>query len=147
MLLRKGDKGELVQALQEALLALGYHPGPIDGHFGGLTEEALEKFQKSAKISVDGICGRTTFGELNEALVSQGAEALDLPEENNTDPEPAGKMLSWVACGPPPWTTTMRMFVCASREISCANERKAPGFRAISPPSFTTILRRRCRRK
>jgi peptidoglycan hydrolase-like protein with peptidoglycan-binding domain len=94
MLLRKGDKGELVQALQEALLALGYHPGPIDGHFGGLTEEALEKFQKSAKISVDGICGRTTFGELNEALVSQGAEALDLPEENNTDPEPAGKMLS-----------------------------------------------------
>jgi peptidoglycan hydrolase-like protein with peptidoglycan-binding domain len=98
MLLRKGDKGELVQALQEALLALGYHPGPIDGHFGGLTEEALEKFQKSAKISVDGICGRTTFGEINEALVSQGAEALDLPEENNTDPEPAGKMLSWVAC-------------------------------------------------
>jgi len=45
MLLRKGDKGELVQALQEALLALGYHPGPIDGHFGGLTEEALEKFR------------------------------------------------------------------------------------------------------
>ena len=49
MLLRKGDKGRMVQDLQEALLTLGYHPGPIDGDFGSLTEAALERFQKARK--------------------------------------------------------------------------------------------------
>ena len=46
MLLKKGDKGSLVRLLQEALLSLGCHPGPIDGHFGELTENAIEKFQR-----------------------------------------------------------------------------------------------------
>jgi len=98
MLLRKGSKGELVQELQEALLALGCHPGPIDGYFGGLTEEALEKFQKSKKISVDGICGSTTFHELNKALTSNGSELISLPEEDSSDPPASGDLMGWVAC-------------------------------------------------
>ena len=65
MVLRNGSKGDLVESLQEALLELGFHPGPIDGHFGRLTEDAIEKFQKSEKMSVDGLCGPSTFGELN----------------------------------------------------------------------------------
>lgn len=98
MLLKKGSKGDDVQALQEALLALGYHPGPIDGKFGQLTEDALEKFQKAAKISVDGICGSSTFGELNKTLVAEGSEPLDLPEEQETEPEKSSTSMKWVAC-------------------------------------------------
>lgn len=98
MVLRNGNKGELVKALQEALLDLGYHPGPIDGHFGGLTEEAVEKFQKSKKMSVDGICGPSTFGELNKALKKAGLDLLDLPKEEEKELKELENLLAWVAC-------------------------------------------------
>jgi hypothetical protein len=98
MLLRKGSRGDLVESLQEALLALGYHPGPIDGAFGSMTEDALEAFQKSKKISVDGICGPSTFAELNKALVADGGEPIDLPEEQSIEEKTPGNLLGWAAC-------------------------------------------------
>ena len=98
MLLRKGSKGDLVKKMQESLLALGYHPGPIDGFFGAITEDALEKFQKSKKISVDGLCGPTTILEINEALQSKGEEVFFDLAENSDEPEEPEKLLGWVAC-------------------------------------------------
>ncbi len=98
MLLRKGNKSQLVLKLQESLLTLGFHPGPVDGHFGNLTEEAVEKFQKSRKISVDGICGPSTFLELNEALTTKGVEAIGLPQEEAPAPDEPEKLLGWIAC-------------------------------------------------
>ena len=98
MLLRKGDKGKLVESLQNALLSLGFHPGPIDGHFGGMTEEALEKFQKSKKISVDGLCGPSTILEINGALSNLGLEALVTKKEENFTATQPEKLLGWVAC-------------------------------------------------
>ena len=50
MILRTGTKSELVKKLQAGLAYLGYHPGPIDGHFGNMTEDAVEAFQKKSKI-------------------------------------------------------------------------------------------------
>ena len=98
MLLKKGSKGALVHELQEALFALGYHPGPIDGLFGGLTEAALEKFQKSRKISVDGICGPSTATEVNESLTLAGLPTVNFPQISDRDPEPPAGLLGWVAC-------------------------------------------------
>jgi len=98
MLLRKGDKGRMVQDLQEALLTLGYHPGPIDGDFGSLTEASLERFQKARKISVDGLCGSSTFKELNEALAAASASPIVLPETEAVDLIPPDSMMAWVAC-------------------------------------------------
>lgn len=98
MVLRNGSKGDLVRALQEALLALGFHPGPIDGHFGGLTEDAIEKFQKSEKMSVDGLCGPSTFGELNKKLAEAGLDVVDLPKEQEYHLQESDKLLGWVAC-------------------------------------------------
>ena len=49
MILREGTKGDLVKKLQEGLAYLGYHPGPIDGHYGQMTEDAVEAFQKKSK--------------------------------------------------------------------------------------------------
>ena len=54
MILREGIKNDLVRKLQEGLAYLGYHPGPVDGHFGDMTEDAVEAFQKKSKIYVDG---------------------------------------------------------------------------------------------
>jgi len=98
MILKSGNKGVLVRELQESLLALGYHPGPIDGLFGGLVEEALEKFQKSKKISVDGVCGPSTFKELNDALEAKGLNIIHFSEESNTDPSSPERLLGWIAC-------------------------------------------------
>ena len=98
MLLKKGHKNELVKELQEALLTLGFHPGPIDGHYGGLTEAAVEKFQKSKKISVDGLCGPSTIAELNEALQQAGAQLIKLPDVLHQELEEPDKLLGWVAC-------------------------------------------------
>ena len=98
MLLKKGNRGDLVEDLQEALLSLGYHPGPIDGHFGSMTEEALEKFQKSKKISVDGLCGPSTLQEINEALQESGQETMKIPGTPAREPEEPDKLLGWVAC-------------------------------------------------
>jgi peptidoglycan hydrolase-like protein with peptidoglycan-binding domain len=50
---------EVVKWLQWELNEHGY-PIAIDGKFGTKTDTALESFQKSAKLKVDGICGPLT---------------------------------------------------------------------------------------
>lgn len=61
--LKKGDKGAAVKWLQYELVESGYSIS-IDGSFGISTENALIKFQKSAKITVDGLCGKQTRAAL-----------------------------------------------------------------------------------
>lgn len=65
--LRKGDKGEAVKDLQEALNKLGYDCGSSDGIFGTKTKDAVERFQKALGLSVDGIVGRNTWKALDAA--------------------------------------------------------------------------------
>ena len=98
MILRNGDKGELVKKLQEGLAYLGYHPGPIDGHFGSMTEDAVEALQKKAKVYVDGVVGPSTTDMLNRALGSPQIELhlnLAPPIEEVKDSE---IKLKWVRC-------------------------------------------------
>ena len=96
MVLREGTKGELVKKLQEVLAELGYHPGPIDGHFGGMTEDAVGEFQRKSKLYADGAVGPSTASALNKAL-GDPALHLDLepPEEEIKDSD---TKLKWVKC-------------------------------------------------
>lgn len=59
-------------AVQRALLALGYKPGPIDGKFGALTRKALVGFQANSGVKPDGIFGPVTEAALREALATIG---------------------------------------------------------------------------
>ena len=43
--LKKGSKKQEVKDLQEALKALGFSPGKVDGVFGAATEKAVKAFQ------------------------------------------------------------------------------------------------------
>ena len=61
--LHKGDKGESVKWLQWELNEAGYKIA-IDGIFGDKTFKAVKKFQKSCKITVDGIVGKHTKNHL-----------------------------------------------------------------------------------
>ncbi len=69
-LLKKGSTGEAVRELQQALTALGYHPGAADGQFGSKTETAVKKFQGDHDIAVDGIVGDITWLNIDEADMS-----------------------------------------------------------------------------
>lgn len=78
--LRKGDRGQAVKELQEALKSLGYDPGPIDGVFGPRTEAAVKAFQRAAGIAVDGIVGPVTWSKLDAALAAQRAQPQPAPK-------------------------------------------------------------------
>ena len=52
--------------LQEALKALGYNPGPVDGVFGERTETAVKKFQQDREIAADGVAGRVMCINIDE---------------------------------------------------------------------------------
>ena len=65
--LKKGSNDPAVRDLQEALKALGYDPGPVDGVFGAKTESAVKKFQQAREIAADGVVGRVTWINIDEA--------------------------------------------------------------------------------
>lgn len=65
--LKKGSKNNQVKALQRMLYALNYDLGsknPIDGNFGAKTDAAVRSYQKTNKLTVDGIVGEKTWSKL-----------------------------------------------------------------------------------
>ena len=64
--LKNGDKGPSVMALQCLLNGYGWSVGPcgIDGEFGPDTEKALRTFQSVLAISEDGKTGERTWNKL-----------------------------------------------------------------------------------
>ena len=67
----KGSTDAAVRDLQQALKALGHDPGPIDGVFGDATESAVKAFQQEKEITVDGIVGKVTWINIDEADQSE----------------------------------------------------------------------------
>ncbi len=65
-MLRKGDKGDTVKAMQILLTGYGCKCGIFgaDGDFGTATEKAVKKYQEKHKLEVDGICGKNTWSKL-----------------------------------------------------------------------------------
>lgn len=60
VLLFQGSSGTEVTKLQNRLTALGVYDGPITGYFGGLTEDAVIRFQQAQGILADGVVGPRT---------------------------------------------------------------------------------------
>jgi peptidoglycan hydrolase-like protein with peptidoglycan-binding domain len=65
--LKKGSTDPAVKDLQEALKTLGFDPGPVDGVLGAQTENAVKQFQQAKEIPVDGVVGRVTWINIDEA--------------------------------------------------------------------------------
>lgn len=64
------DEGEAVRALQEALAAVGFSAGEVDGVYGAATVAAVAAFQRSTGLVEDGVAGAQTIAALNAALGS-----------------------------------------------------------------------------
>lgn len=70
-LLRSGDRGAQVRALQERLISLGYlYSGSADGDYGNTTRKAVLMFQQQNGLDADGIAGAKT----QELLFSSSAK-------------------------------------------------------------------------
>jgi len=61
-----------VRALQRRLARLGYSPGPIDGRYGPLTEQAVRRLQATQGLVVDGVDGPNTRAALASARLILG---------------------------------------------------------------------------
>lgn len=75
---RKGNSGEYVTILQQALNSAGISI-ETDGKFGKNTETAVKTFQGQHGLTADGICGKNTWAALAPYLPDQ---------EPAPDPEP-----------------------------------------------------------
>lgn len=79
--LKKGSTDPAVRDLQEALKALGHFFGMADGIFGATTETAVKSFQQARGIAVDGIVGKVTWINIDEAdqsrpVLARGSRGL-----------------------------------------------------------------------
>jgi Putative peptidoglycan binding domain/L,D-transpeptidase catalytic domain len=68
-LLRPGDEGPRVLALQHRLAELGYWLGTPDGKFGFLTTQAVYALQGAAGLGRDGVVGPATLRALDSGAV------------------------------------------------------------------------------
>lgn len=64
--LKKGNKGAPVKALQILLIGHGYPCGSYgaDGDFGSATDTAVRSYQKAKSLEVDGVVGHKTWAKL-----------------------------------------------------------------------------------
>ncbi len=67
-----------VVAVQTALAALGYAPGPIDGVMGPHTAAAVRLFQQAHGLAVDGVAGPLTVAALQKYSAAPGVSAAAL---------------------------------------------------------------------
>jgi len=66
----KGKGASIAASLQTALATYGYYTGPIDGHYGPATEDAVKKLQTDLGVSVDGKFGPNTAKAFDEAVAN-----------------------------------------------------------------------------
>jgi cell wall-associated NlpC family hydrolase len=85
--LRRGNQGEYVRMLQQALNQEGAGL-EVDGKFGSKTEAAVKNFQQSNGLKADGICGPKTWEELGIDYIPEDPDEPEDPEpEQPEEPE------------------------------------------------------------
>ncbi|MFL5840814.1 MAG: peptidoglycan-binding protein, partial [Thermoleophilaceae bacterium] len=85
-----------VRKLQRRLRSAGEHPGPVDGRFGPLTQDAVQHFQSRAGLAPDGIAGSATNAALVKRLASvhsspSGKEPRQVDKGKPKASKPAGQ--------------------------------------------------------
>lgn len=87
--IRKGQKGDRVKTLQQALITLGYLKGSADGIFGNGTFRAVKAFQKAKKLTADGVAGKKTLSAITTALSGKSSSPTAAPTAAPAEATPA----------------------------------------------------------
>jgi peptidoglycan hydrolase-like protein with peptidoglycan-binding domain len=80
---KRAQNWDQVKKIQEALKAKGEDPGPIDGHMGKKTHEAIRVFQKSNGLKVTGKVNRQTAEKLGVELAAASGNAMMKSEKKS----------------------------------------------------------------
>lgn len=88
--LSPGDRGEAVMALQRRLVALGYANGNPNGQYGNATISAVQLYQQSNGMDVDGLASAWLQATLfsDTALTYEEAQGLHPVASAEPTPEP-----------------------------------------------------------
>ena len=70
---RQGSTGEQVRLIQEKLKRWGYYDGAVDGIYGSATAKAVQYFQKTNNLQVDGVVGAQTLAALGISNTGGGS--------------------------------------------------------------------------
>lgn len=81
-ILRRDSTGSAVRKLQEDLTKLKFYHGTITGNYGGLTQEAVRRFQKKHGLDADGIAGPKTLAKLATIMGESISGELNATEGN-----------------------------------------------------------------
>lgn len=85
---KRGDRGNDVLKLQQALKIVGHYSGKLDGVFGEQTELAVKTFQTARGLSKDGVAGKVTiktlFGESSSDTSSSSSSASSSSSSSST---------------------------------------------------------------
>ena len=88
--LRPGDEGEAVEALQLALIDIGYLSGEPSGRYDADTEAAVRRLQRDFRLTRDGKVGPNTQGVIDDILAGEivlasqdGIGSLDIDTNAN----------------------------------------------------------------
>ncbi|HIK46822.1 MAG TPA: peptidoglycan-binding protein [Leptolyngbyaceae cyanobacterium M65_K2018_010] len=107
--LRLGSQGEAVKELQSMLMLLGYYSGPVSGLYQEDTQLAVQRFQRAAAISPDGIVGPATWSQLFPTPTAEAAPptpANPAASGNGARPQPSQPPTPTTATTPSPPTTS-----------------------------------------
>ena len=74
--LTMGSRGERVALVQQRLKEWGYYTGDVDGVFGRGTYNAVVRFQRQNRLSVDGQVGRKTAAAMGIPLTGTVSASL-----------------------------------------------------------------------
>jgi len=79
--LRLGRVGPAVRFLQRALQERGFYRGPIDGDFGGRTQQAVRQFQRQQGLTPTGVVNRATWDALGYDCCDEPSPPTGTPIE------------------------------------------------------------------
>lgn len=82
----EGDAGKEVAEIQFKLKEQGYYRDSIDGKFTSKTKKAVEKFQKTKKLQVDGIVEEKTYLALmGKSMIDQSKAGQNKNSSSKSD--------------------------------------------------------------
>lgn len=122
--LNPGDSGEAVTALQTKLKELGFFPSAVEvtGYYGGITVDAVKRFQQANSLGADGIAGPSTQARLF------GTNAVSQSDVDTAQASTTTGGTTTAAAAPAASSSILTFGVTSTEVVALQNRLKALGY-------------------